>query len=194
MKLSLPMTEGDARSLRAGQYVLLNGLVVTGRDKVHKYLAGSAPPPETIPFRLEGAVLYHCGPVIREENGVLQVVSAGPTTSFRMQMYEPFVIEHYKIRAVMGKGGMKGPTVEAMRRSGCVYLNAIGGAGALLAERIKTVKGAWMLEEFGRAEAMWAFVVEDFPAVVTIDTVGGNIHEEVEIHSKEALRKITASH
>ena len=187
IKIKTPLGEETARGLRVGQYVLINGPIFTARDKVHGYLAGKKPLPEELPFNLAGAVIYHCGPVMSEKNGRFAVVAAGPTTSQRMQMYEPFVISHYGVRAIMGKGGMSAEVAEAMRENGCVYLHAIGGAGALLAEKIKQVEGVWMLEEFGRAEAMWALRVEDFPAVVTIDSTGASIHADVERTSKERL-------
>jgi fumarate hydratase class I len=192
IRINLPLFEEAARRLVAGQFVLLNGLIVTGRDRIHKYLFDNRPDKGAIPFPLEGSVLYHCGPIVREMDGSYKVISAGPTTSGRMQMYEPFVIEHYKIRGVMGKGGMAGATLSAMRDLGCVYLNTIGGAGALLAQRIKRVRGVWMIEEFGRAEAMWAFEVEDFPAMVSIDTHGRSIHEEVEARSRKELETLLA--
>ncbi|MDA8088758.1 MAG: FumA C-terminus/TtdB family hydratase beta subunit [Nitrospiraceae bacterium] len=187
IKIETPLTEEIVRALRVGQNVLISGTIFTARDKVHAYLAGS-PDPEDMPFKkLAGSILYHCGPVITEDNGRYSVIAAGPTTSQRMQMYEPFVISHYGVRGIMGKGGMSAEVAQAMKESGCVYLHAIGGAGALLAEKIKAVEGVWKLEEFGRAEAMWALRVEDFPAMVTIDSRGESIHAQVEKTSKERL-------
>ena len=186
-RIETPLSEETARELRGGQSVLINGTIFTARDKVHGYLMSQKPRPEEMPFNLDGAIIYHCGPVISEENGSFTVIAAGPTTSQRMQMYEPFVISHYGVRGIIGKGGMSMEVAEAMRESGCVYLHAIGGAGALLAEKIKKVEGVWMLEEFGRAEAMWALRVEEFPAFVTIDSTGASIHAEVERTSKQRL-------
>ncbi|MDA8326824.1 MAG: FumA C-terminus/TtdB family hydratase beta subunit [Nitrospiraceae bacterium] len=185
--IETPLTEAAARALRVGDPVLINGIVLTARDKAHKYLVNKRPLPQDMPFELAGAVLYHAGPLMKEANGGLEVVAAGPTTSQRMQMYEPFVIRHYGIRGIIGKGGMTGDVIRAMQEAGCVYFHAIGGAGALLAGKIKNIEGVWMLEEFGRAEAMWAFLVEDFPAVVTIDTTGASLHAQVEKFSKERL-------
>jgi fumarate hydratase class I len=192
IRLEVPLTEKTVRGLAAGDIVLVSGLVLTARDRVHRYLFNEKPEREkNLPFPLEGGVLYHCGPVIKAgRGGVQEVVAAGPTTSARMQMYEPFVIEHYGLRAIMGKGGMDTQTLEAMQRQGCVYLNTIGGAGALLASRIKSVRGVWKLEEFGQAEAMWAFEVEDFPAVVTMDSSGGSLHRKIEDASRKKLREL----
>ncbi len=187
VKIETPLSEESVRSLRVGQKVLINGTIFTARDKVHGYLAGKRPHPEDMPFNLAGAIMYHCGPVILEKDGRFNVIAAGPTTSQRMQMYEPFVISHYGVRGIIGKGGMSAEVAEAMMESGCVYLHAIGGAGALLAEKIKKVEGVWLLEEFGRAEAMWALRVEEFPAFVTMDSTGASIHAEVEKTSKERL-------
>ncbi len=176
-----------------GQYVLLNGIVLTARDKVHKYLFSKRPDAGAMPFSLEGGVIYHCGPIIRQSPEGARVIAAGPTTSARMQMYEPFIIEHYNVRGIMGKGGMSGAVANAMKESGCVYFHAIGGAGALLAQRIKKVSGVWLLEEFGPAEAMWAFEVEDFPAVVTIDSQGNSMHRQIEDLSRQRLEEILIS-
>jgi fumarate hydratase class I len=186
LRLSTPLQAELLRKLRLGQVVLLSGLIYTARDKVHRYLYHERPAPEELPFSLKDGVLYHCGPLLKDG----QVVSAGPTTSQRMQMYTPFVIQHYGIRALMGKGGMSGETLRAMKEHGCVYLSTIGGAGALLAQRIKGVKGVWMLETFGPPEALWALEVEDFPAVLTIDAHGRSLHEEIKKHSQEELQRL----
>ena len=195
--LTLPLTEDVVRSLHVGDMVSISGVLATGRDKLHKYLFHETPDKKAIPFNLEGSILYHCGPIVKDaDSGGLAspstglVIAAGPTTSNRVEMYEPFVIERYGIRAVMGKGGMDRKTHEAMMKFGCVYLNTIGGAAAYLADKIKAIKGVWMLEEWGMAEAMWALEVEDFPAIVTMDTHGRSLHEEIERESAERLREV----
>ncbi|MDP2167360.1 MAG: FumA C-terminus/TtdB family hydratase beta subunit [Thermodesulfovibrionales bacterium] len=189
-KMALPVGEEYVRSLRAGDTVLISGQMATGRDRLHKFLYHESPAKETIPFKLDGSVLYHSGPVIRQVDGGLEVLAAGPTTSGRVEIYEPWVIEHYGIRGVMGKGGMGRKTLEAMMKFGCVYLNTIGGAASYLADRVRAVSGGWMAEEFGMAEAMWIFEVEDFPAIVTMDTRGRSLHEEIEKLSLENLLKL----
>lgn len=189
-RISLPISREDVLSLRAGDCVLLSGNIATGRDKLHRHLFHKMPPKEAMPYSLEGGLLYHCGPIVRQSDKGFDVLAAGPTTSNRVEMYEPWVIEHYGLRAVMGKGGMGKKTHEAMVKFGCVYLNAIGGAAAYLADRVKAVKGVWMLEEFGMAEAMWVFEVEDFPAFVTMDAHGKSLHEAIERASLENLLKL----
>jgi fumarate hydratase class I len=180
--LKLPLSEADVRGLKAGDVVLLNGRLVTGRDRIHKYLGGK-PRREEVPFDLSGTVLYHCGPVIEKTEEEFRVVAAGPTTSMRVEMYEPTVIREYRLRGIMGKGGMGEGTRRALKEDGCVYLHTIGGAAVYLARRIKKTAGVWKFEEFGPTEAMWLFEVEDFPAIVTMDSHGNDIHAQVEAAS-----------
>lgn len=183
IRLDLPLSEDDVLGLNAGQLVLLRGRLVTGRDRLHKFLFHERPPREDIPFDLEGSVLYHTGPVIKDG----RVIAAGPTTSIRVEMYEPWVIERYGLRGVMGKGGMGRATLEALRKFKAVYFQTIGGAAAYLADRIKGLEGGWKAGEFGAAEAMWALDVEDFPAVVTMDAHGRSLHDEIERFSGHRL-------
>jgi tartrate/fumarate subfamily iron-sulfur-dependent hydro-lyase beta chain len=178
--LNLPLSAEVSRSLRAGDIVSLNGLIVTGRDKVHKYLVEKKPAKADIPFDLTGAVIYHCGPVINKSEGVYRVIAAGPTTSMRVEMYEPTLIREYGIRGIIGKGGMGPSTLEALKETGSVYFHAVGGAAVYLADRIKRALDVWKLDEFGPTEAMWLFEIEDFPAIVTMDSEGNDIHRDIE--------------
>jgi fumarate hydratase class I len=118
------------------------------------------------------------------------VVAAGPTTSMRVEMYEAEVIRSYGLRGVMGKGGMGEKTLRALQEAGCVYLHTVGGAAAYLADRIVKTVGAWKLEDFGTTEAMWLFEVRDFPAIVTMDSHGNSMHEEIEKISYSAFREL----
>jgi len=179
-RLILPLSADDVAGLKAGDMVLLNGKIVTGRDRVHKYLVEKKPKKEDLPFDLAGAVLYHCGPVIKKTETGYQVVAAGPTTSMRVEMYEPDVIRQYGLRGVMGKGGMGDKTLKALQEAGCVYLQTIGGAAAYLADRIVKTIDSWKLEEFGTTEAMWILEVKDFPAIVTMDSHGCSLHKDIE--------------
>ena len=95
-------------------------------------------------------------------------------------MYAAEIIKEYGIKGIMGKGGMGEKTLQALEENGCVYFHAIGGAAVYLAERIKKVLGVWKLDEFGAAEAMWHLEVENFPAIVTMDTHGNDIHRDIE--------------
>jgi tartrate/fumarate subfamily iron-sulfur-dependent hydro-lyase beta chain len=180
VSLSIPLAAAEIRSLRAGDIVSLNGRIVTGRDRIHKYLAEQRPMKEDIPFDLAGAVLYHCGPVMKKTEEGYTAVAAGPTTSMRVEMYESTVIREYGIGGIMGKGGMGARTLEALRETGAVYFHTVGGAAAYLADRIKKTLDVWKLDEFGPTEAMWLFEVENFPAIVTMDAAGNTIHREIE--------------
>ena len=121
--LRAPLSEESVRGLKVGDVVLISGEVYTGRDAVHAHLMKNAPPVD-----LNGAVLYHCGPVMLKQGDSWAVKAAGPTTSSREEPYQATIIERYGVRAVIGKGGMGSKTLAALKKSGAVYLNAIGGA------------------------------------------------------------------
>ncbi len=193
VELTLPLSVSDVRALKAGDVVTLSGSIVTGRDRIHKYLFEKRPPKEEIPFELSGSVLYHCGPVMAGAGGSYRAVSAGPTTSMRVEMYEAQIIREYQFRGIMGKGGMGEATRRALKESGCAYFHTIGGAAVYLADRIRKVSGVWKLEEFGQTEAMWLFEVEGFPAIVTMDCLGNDIHRQVEEESFRRFRELVGS-
>ncbi len=184
------MAKKDALSLRGGDMVSLQGLLLTGRDRLHGYLFNERPPIKQIPFGLDGTVLYHCGPIIQKTDSGYRCVAAGPTTSMRVERYTAQVIADYGIRGIMGKGGMGAGTLKALREHGCVYLQAVGGAAVYLADRVKRVAGVWKLEEFGMTEAMWMLEVEDFPAIVTMDAHGKSLHDEVERKSRTIFEEL----
>ncbi|MEK6673945.1 MAG: FumA C-terminus/TtdB family hydratase beta subunit [Nitrospirota bacterium] len=204
--IKTPLTKEDVLGLKIGDMVLISGKIVTGRDRVHKYLFNEKPKKDEIPFDLKGSILYHCGPIITKRSNKLKVTSdelltqtlntdtelrliaGGPTTSIRVEMYEPWVIREYGIRGIIGKGGMGSKTLEAMRECGCVYLHSISGAAVYLADRVKRIIDGWKIEEFGMPEAMWLFEVEDFPAIVTMDAYGNSLHREIEKISMENLK------
>ncbi len=180
--LDTPLQPDEIQRLQAGDVVLLNGVVYTGRDEVHKYLFKGGDLPV-----LQGGVIYHCGPVVLEENGAYRVLAAGPTTSIREEPYQADIIGRYGIKAVIGKGGMGAKTLEACQRHGCVYLHAIGGAAQVYAQCVQEVKGVDLKEKFGSPEAVWHLVVKDFPAIVTMDAHGQSLHAQVAEQSKEEL-------
>jgi fumarate hydratase class I len=161
--------------------VLLNGMVYTGRDEVHKYLFKGG----DVPILRDG-VIYHCGPVVLESDGY-KVVAAGPTTSIREEPYQADVIARYGVKAVIGKGGMGAKTLQACKDHGCVYLHAIGGAAQVYAQCVQRVPGVHLKEKFGSPEAVWELEVKDFPAVVTMDAHGRSLHAEVAEKSKAEL-------
>ena len=188
IQLTTPISESAIRSLKVGDAVEITGTLFTGRDAVHKFLHEGGQLPPEVKFR--HGVLYHCGPVvIKDEQGKWKVVAAGPTTSAREEPYQGHVIKQFGLRGVIGKGGMGERTLKACQEAGCVYLHAIGGAAQVLAECVKSVKGVYMMAEFGAPEAIWEFEVERFPVVVTMDSHGHSLHKEVFDASAAELAK-----
>jgi fumarate hydratase class I len=184
-QLSVPISEARIRELQVGDTVKINGVIFTGRDAVHKYLheGGTLPPG----CDLAGGIVYHCGPVMLKTDDGWKCNAAGPTTSIREEPYQGHIIEKFKIRAVIGKGGMGDKTAAACKAHGCVYLHAIGGAAQVLAERVAAVRNVYFYEEFGSPEAIWELEVQDFPAVVTIDAHGNSLHRDVFADSSAKL-------
>ena len=186
ISISAPFTAEKIRALKVGDEVAITGIVFTGRDAVHKYLhEGGVLPPEV---NLRDGILYHCGPVVmKDDAGAWKVTAAGPTTSIREEPYQADVIGKFGLRGVIGKGGRGDRTLAACQELGCVNLNAIGGAAQVLAECVKAVRGVHFMEEFGAPEAIWELEVENFPAVVTMDSHVRSLHREVLAASKSAL-------
>src|SRR3954447_12502890 len=182
--LTPPLTEAQMRALKVGDVVLINGDMYTGRDNVHKHLMKNPPPVD-----LNGAVLYHCGPVMLKEGDRWVVKAAGPTTSSREEPYQADIIRKYGVRAVVGKGGMGKKTLAALQEFGAVYLNGIGGAAQYYARSIEEVLGVDLME-FGIPEAMWHLRVNGFVAIVTMDAHGNSLHAGVEQESGAALEAL----
>ena len=187
--LTTPLAEADVRSLKVGDTVKLNGSIFTARDRAHKFLVEEATP-EALDFDLEGGAIYHCGPLVKEQGDAYELVVAGPTTSNRMNAYEPEVIAEYGIRAIIGKGGMDDRTLDALGRHGCVYLSAVSGAAVVLARYVKRILNVYKLEEFGMPECFWEFEVNELSTIVTMDCHGASIHRQVEQASGERLKAL----
>ncbi len=163
INLKIPLTEKDIKNLKIGDNVKLTGTIFTARDLAHKYLVEESP---EFKKDLENGVIYHCGPLAKKRMISYKVVSAGPTTSKRMEKYMEKIIKKYKIKAIIGKGGFSKEMLNVFKKYCCVYLQATGGAGALLAKNIKRVINVYKLQEFGETEAIWQLYVEDFPTIV----------------------------
>jgi fumarate hydratase class I len=183
--LAAPLDEATIRSLKVGDVVLVSGRMFTGRDQVHAHLMKHDPPVD-----LRGSVLYHCGPVVKQEGSGWKVTAAGPTTSIREEPYQSDIIRRYGVRAVVGKGGMGEKTLRALEEAGAVYLNAVGGAAQFYAKCIERTDGV-SLTEFGTPEAMWHLWVKDFPAIVTMDAHGRSLHKDLEAESAEHLAALS---
>ncbi len=187
--LEAPFTEEKIRALKVGDMVEITGLILTGRDSVHKWLSeGNAPPKSEVDFT--NSIIYHCGPVMMKKGKKWVATAAGPTTSIREEPYQAGIIERFGVKAVIGKGGMGEKTREACKKFGCVYLHAVGGAAQVLAERIISVEGVYGYEQFGSPEAIWQLKVERFPVVVTIDAHGNSLHKEIEASSGAILKEM----
>jgi fumarate hydratase class I len=187
IRLEPPLSEEKVRALKVGDVVLINGPMVTGRDAAHHYLMH-----HDSPVDLRGAILYHCGPVMIKENGQWRTNAAGPTTSIREEPYEADIIKRFGIRAVMGKGGMGKKTLAALKEFGAVYLHAVGGAAQFYARCLPKVLGVHLLDELGVPEAMWVFEARNFLAIVTMDSHGNSLHEDVAAATGAELEKIGA--
>jgi fumarate hydratase class I len=191
IRLETPLSEEKVRALKVGDVVLIDGPMVTGRDAAHTYLMH-----HDAPCDLNGAVLYHCGPVMIKEgtppNTRWRTAAAGPTTSSREEPYEADVIKRFGIRAVMGKGGMGKKTLAGLKQHGAVYLHAVGGAAQFYARCLPKVHSVYLLEELGVPEAMWVFEAKDFPAIVTMDSHGNSLHADVEATTGAELEKVGA--
>lgn len=171
-RITAPFDDATARSLRAGEKVLISGTILAARDAAHKRMVECLDRGEKLPVDLTGQVVYYVGPTPAKPGR--PVGSAGPTTAGRMDAYAPRLMDE-GLKGMIGKGYRKPEVVESMKKNGVPYLAAVGGAGALIAERIKkyTVL-AW--PDLG-PEALAEMVVEDFPAIVVIDSEGCDYYE-----------------
>ena len=168
-KITLPLTEELAKTLHAGDQLLLTGTIYTSRDAGHKRMCEALAKGEDIPFDPKDATIYYVGPTPAKPGQVIG--SAGPTTSGRMDAYAPTMMS-VGARGMIGKGARLPEVVDAMKKYSGVYFGAIGGAGALLA-KCELIA----FEDLG-AEALRKLYVEDMPVVVIIDSEGNNLYEE----------------
>ena len=172
IKLTTPLTQEKLRGLKAGDSCLLSGIIYTARDAAHKRLCALAAEGKELPFPVKDATIYYVGPTPAKPGQAIG--SAGPTTSYRMDAYSPLLISLGQT-GMIGKGRRGGEVVEAMVEHGAVYFGAIGGCGALLSRCIKSSRIV-CYEDLG-AEAVRDLVVDDFPAVVVIDSLGNNLYQ-----------------
>lgn len=170
--ITAPFDDETARSLKAGDSVLITGTIVAARDAAHKRMVETLDRGEELPLCLKGHVVYYVGPTPAKPGHAIG--SAGPTTSGRMDPYTPRLIEQ-GLKGMIGKGYRKEEVVEAMKKYEVPYLVTIGGAGALMAKSIKKYT-VLAYEDLG-PEAIAAMEVENFPAIVAIDCEGNNFYE-----------------
>jgi len=172
IKIQLPLKDADLERLRAGDHVLLSGVIYAARDAAHRRMVAALEKGEPLPFDVRGQVIYYVGPTPARPGCVIG--SAGPTTSMRLDPYTPALLET-GLKGIIGKGGRGLAVREALKKHRAVYLLAVGGTGALLSQRIKKVD-VIAYEDLG-TEAVRRMEVEDFPAVVVNDIHGNDLLE-----------------
>lgn len=189
-KFKTPISEEDIRKVKVNDVLYVTGTIVTARDQAHRRALEFFKQGKPLPLNLEGLAVFHCGPVVSKEGDKWTAVAAGPTTSTRMDIFEDEFIKNFKVRVVIGKGGMGKKTTDAMSKYGAVYGAFTGGAAILAAKAIKNVRGVEWLD-LGTPEALWIFEVEEFgPLAVAIDSHGNNIFTDVQKKVEENKQKI----
>jgi fumarate hydratase class I len=198
-QITTPISDDVIRELKVGDAVALSGMMVTGRDAVHKWMMETfikktrSPQGDDLQVYeelkkiLNGSLIYHCGPVVSGlDTKDYKFVAAGPTTSIREEPYQADVMKHFNLKGVIGKGGMGAKTLKGCQETPAVYFHAIGGAASYIAQTVVKVHGVYKYE-FGVPEAIWVIEVKDFPVVVTMDSHGGSQHAVIEEASKKVL-------
>jgi tartrate/fumarate subfamily iron-sulfur-dependent hydro-lyase beta chain len=174
--LRLPIPSDVTKKLQVNDVLYLTGDVFTARDRAHEKMR--AMNPKDLPFDPSGMALYHCGPLMKQEQGAWVAVSAGPTTSSRFEEVEDIILDRFDVHIIIGKGGMGERTEKALKKTGSVYTAFPGGAGVLAAEKITRVIQVYWLEELGMPEAVWIFEVKEFgPLIVAMDSTGQSLYE-----------------
>jgi fumarate hydratase subunit beta len=179
--INTPLTDEVINDLKAGDRVLLNGIIYTGRDAAHKRLVELIENGEELPMDIKNQTIYYVGPCPAKPGQVIG--SAGPTTSGRMDAYAPLLMEH-GLKGMIGKGIRAQQVVDSMIKNNAVYFAAIGGAGALLAEAIKEAE-IIAFPDLG-AEAIYKLRIENFPVTVVIDNRGNDLYKL----GKEKYKKV----
>jgi fumarate hydratase subunit beta len=189
-KFKTPISDEQIRKLKVNDILYVTGTIVTARDQAHRRALEYFKEGKSIPVNLEGLAVFHCGPVVAKQGDKWVAVAAGPTTSTRMDIFEDEFIKNFKVRVVIGKGGMGKRTTDAMAKYGAVYGAFTGGAAVLAAKAIKNVKSVeWF--DLGIPEAMWIFEVEEFgPLAVAIDSHGNNLFTDVQKSVEENKQRI----
>lgn len=178
--IKAPISKEKAASLKAGDYVLITGIIYTARDAAHKRMQEALERGEDLPFDIKENIIYYMGPSPARQNR--PIGSAGPTTASRMDKYTPQLLD-MGMGAMIGKGKRSQEVIDSIIRNGSVYFAAIGGAGALLSKRIISSE-VIAYEDLG-TEAIRKLEVKNFPAVVVIDSEGNNLYETSVLEYKD---------
>ncbi|MCF7890041.1 FumA C-terminus/TtdB family hydratase beta subunit [Candidatus Bipolaricaulota bacterium] len=188
--LETPLKPEEVADLRVNEPFKVTGKIFTARDAAHEKLLDLAKKGKEAPFDLSAYPCFHCGPVMKKRGESWQVVSAGPTTSIRMEIFEDEFMEEYGTKIFVGKGGMGEKTSEALVQHGGVYAHFTGGAGSLMAGSVEEVEDVHYLEELGVPEAVWVLRVKEFgPLLVTMDSTGESIHRDISEEIDQNLQK-----
>ena len=169
--ITTPLTDEIISNLKSGDEVLISGTIYTARDAAHKKLIDSINSGENLPFDIKNTIIYYVGPSPKKPGYVIG--SAGPTTSYRMDAYTPTLLD-LGLKGMIGKGSRNKNVVESIKKNHAVYFAAIGGAGALISSTIKSSE-VIAYEELG-PEAVHKLTVEDFPAIVVLDSSGNDLY------------------
>lgn len=170
--LTTPLTKEKVKKLKAGDRVLITGTIYTGRDAAHKRMVEQISRGEKLPFDINNSIIYYVGPAPAKQDQIIN--SAGPTTSYRMDAYSPILLELGQT-GMIGKGDRDNKVIESMKKNCAVYFAAVGGAAALIADKIKKSK-VIAYEDLG-TEAIRELEVENFPVTVVIDSNGNNLYQ-----------------
>ena len=170
--ITVPITSEEAKTLHSGDYVYITGTIYTARDAAHKRMAEALKEGKQLPIDMKNNVIYYMGPSPAREGR--PIGSAGPTTASRMDKYAPDLLD-LGLTGMIGKGKRSAAVIDAIKRNGAVYFAAVGGAGAILSQRIKSSE-VIAYDDLG-TEAVRKLEVEDFPVIVVIDSEGNNLYE-----------------
>lgn len=189
-ELTTPIAEDDIRKLRVNDVIYITGTIFTARDEAHERALEHKKKGKALPIDPEGLAVFHCGPIVRKLDKRWELVAAGPTTSTRMEMFQDRFIEAFKVRVVIGKGGMGSRTATAMKKVGAVYGAFTGGAAVLAAKSVKRIIDvAWY--DLGMPEAMWIMEDDRFgPLIVAIDSTGSNLFDRISTIVEQNRRRI----
>ncbi|MDG6219923.1 MAG: FumA C-terminus/TtdB family hydratase beta subunit [Candidatus Thermoplasmatota archaeon] len=175
-RMRTPLDREKVRGLEVGDIIYLSGRLWTARDEAHKIILSEGLPKD---MDIRDGAIYHCGPLVKKDGGQHVLLSAGPTTSMRMERYAPELVRRFGVSLVIGKGGMGEETRKALAETGAAYASFLGGGGALGAEKL-VVEDVLFLDRLGMAEAVWVLEAKDFgPLVVAMDSKGNCIYDEV---------------
>lgn len=178
--INAPISDQEARSLRAGEYVYITGTIYTARDAAHKRMFEALEKKENLPMEMEHNIIYYMGPSPAREGK--PIGSAGPTTSSRMDKYTPALLD-LGLKGMIGKGKRSSQVKEAIVKNGAVYFAAVGGAGAILSRQI-TASRIIAYDDLG-TEAIRELKVRDFPVIVVIDSEGNDLYETAILEYKK---------